>query len=94
MVVSVRFLGGPMDGLAQGWSIEDQLPERIRISSELAHSRGGIRMEITTPSASGVLNTGELAIDEVSYIQRKPGSYFYEPIEIDFEPTDPHLAPA
>lgn len=94
MVVSVRFLGGPMDGLAQGWNIEDALPERIRISSELAHSRGGIRMEITTPSASGVLNTGELATDAVSYIQRQPGSYYYEPVQIDFEPSEPDLAPA
>lgn len=75
-----------MDGLAQGWNIDEQLPERIRISPELGYSRGGIRMEVTTPDASGVLKPKELATDAVFYVQRKHGTYFYEPIEIDFEP--------
>lgn len=94
IVVDVRFMGGPLDGLIQGWSVEDELPERIRISPELAYSRGGMKMEVTTPGACGVLEEGELAIDTVSYLQREPGRYWFEPKRFDGEPAEPNLAPA
>lgn len=92
IIVDVRFLGGPFDGLIQGWNVDDELPERLLISPELAYTRGGMKMEVTTPSACGVLQDGELATDTVAYIQRKPGRYYFEPIQPDFDPAEPLAA--
>lgn len=76
MIKNVRFLGGPYDGLAQGWNVDDGLPDEVRISPKLGYTRGGVKMEITSPSACGVLRDGEVAKDEVVYVQREPGVYY------------------
>jgi hypothetical protein len=55
------------------------------MSIELAQSRGGMRMEITTPTSCGVLSLGEAAPDEVLYRQRDEGLYYFNPLADDFE---------
>lgn len=77
-VVEVHFFGGPFDGLVQGWNVERTLPKKLRMSINLAHSRGGIRMDVTGPSACGALLAHESAHDEVVYRQQEPGFYYFE----------------
>lgn len=84
-VVPVQFFGGPFDGLAQGWNIQKDLPDELRMSLELATIREGMRLEITSPSASGALLPHERAPDEVLYRKRDEGIYYYDPIGEDFE---------
>lgn len=86
MIVPVCFIGGPFDGLAQGWRIENPLPDKLRMSIELATSRGGIRMDVTSPSGSGALLPKEKAPDEVVYSRRdQEGTYYYAPLADDFK---------
>lgn len=85
MITKVRFIGGPFDGLSQGWNVTRRLPDVLRMSLELATTRGGMRMEITSPSACGALLDGELATDEVRYRERDEGVYYFEPLADDFE---------
>lgn len=85
MIVNVRFIGGPFDGLDQGWSVQRKLPQKLRMSHELGQSRGGIRMSVTSPSASGALLASEKAPDETLYRQRQVGIYYHDPIAEDFE---------
>lgn len=85
MIVPVRFIGGPFDGLAQGWKVENELPDKIRMSIELATSRGGMRLEVTDPSGSGALLPHEQATDESLYRARGVGLYYHDPIADDFE---------
>lgn len=85
MITKVRFIGGPFDGLAQGWNVTRALPDTLRMSLELAIARGGMRLEVASPSASGALLDQELATDEVIYRERDEGVYYYDPIADDFE---------
>jgi len=85
MIVPVRFIGGPFDGLIQGWRIENPLPDTLRMSPELATARGGMRLEVTDPSGSGALLPQEQANDEAVYRERQPGVYYHDPIADDFE---------
>lgn len=77
MMANVRFVGGAFDGLTQGWNTDEELPEELLMSSKLAHIRGGIHKEITTPFSCGVLRIGETASDECLYYQAEPGTYHY-----------------
>ncbi len=85
MILPVRFIGGPFDGLAQGWRVENPLPDTLRMSIELATSRGGMRLEVADPSASGALLPQEKATDEALYRERATGIYYHDPIAEDFE---------
>lgn len=79
MIYNVAFYGGPLDGLAQGWNVDTVLPDELWISPKLGMKRGGVRLEITTPQASGMLDRKSQAKDAVLYIQVEPGRYHYEP---------------
>jgi len=55
------------------------------MSYRLADARGGVRMEVTDPSACGALLSHERESDEVVYRQRELGEYYFDPISDDFE---------
>ena len=79
MIYKVVFYGGPLDGLAQGWNVDVELPDEVLISPKLGMTRGGIRLETTSPEACGVVESKKQAKDAVTYIQVEPGRYHYEP---------------
>lgn len=79
MIYKVVFYGGPLDGLAQGWDVDVELPEEIWLSPKLAMARGGVRLETTNPHACGAVESKKEAKDAALYIQVEPGRYHYEP---------------
>ena len=85
VIVPVRLIGGPFDGFAQNWETTRKLPEKLRMSLELATDRGGMRMEVSSPSACGALLSHERAADEVVYCQHDEGLYYYERLSDDFK---------
>ena len=85
MIVKVRFIGGPFDGLTQGWNVKRKLPDMLRMSLELANTRGGMRLEVTSPSACGALLSHERAKDEIRYFAKEEGVYYFEPMAQDFQ---------
>lgn len=84
MITVVRFIGGPFDGLMQGWHTEGDLPESLRMSNDLAQMRGGMKREVTMPESSGCLVEGEEAADVVIYRRRDIGIYYFDAIPDDF----------